>query len=85
MSDTHVELLTSAGRNRERAEWLQFAKLRALRYLNEGDLNQAFASMGSDISKRDDCRVSEVVMSLGLLHLMHNDTANLRSWIEGFN
>lgn len=69
----------------ERAEWLQFAKLRALRYLAERDLDGALASMGSDLNKRDDLRPHPSVMFLGMSHVMRSDVEGLRAWIEGFN
>lgn len=68
----------------ERAEHLAFAKLRALRYLNAGDLPQAYSSMVSDLNKRDDCRPHEAVMRLGMLYLIHSDANAIRDWIEGF-
>ena len=70
---------------RSRDEHLAWAKQRALRYLDEGDLGNAFTSMASDLSKHEELRKIEALMSpIGLLYLMNGDARNLRYWIEGF-
>lgn len=71
---------------RSRDEHLAWAKTRALEYLDRGDLEQAFTSMASDLSKHPELqRVGEHMSSVGLLYLMNRDARQLRRWIEGFN
>lgn len=71
---------------RTREEHLAWAKRRALEYLDAGDLQQAFTSMGSDLSKHPDLKTnaSAVLDQLGLLHVLNGDREGLRRWIEGF-
>ena len=50
-----------------RDEHLEWCKKRALEYLDEGDLQNAFASMGSDLSKHPDFeKILEVMFHSGL-------------------
>lgn len=71
-----------------RSEHLQWAKERALEYLELGDLQNAFASFVSDMRKHDelgghlglDLRI--IVAETGFPMF---DAAGLRRWIEGFN
>jgi hypothetical protein len=72
-----------------RAEHLAWCKRRALEYVTAGDLEQAMASMASDLGKhpdtmhhvRDTCPLG---MSLYLNgHLSAPE--KMRKWIEGFN
>lgn len=70
---------------RTRDEHLAFAKERALKYLDRGELADAFTSMGSDLSKHDELRaIGEKMGQVGLLYLMQRDARRLRAWIEGF-
>ncbi len=71
---------------RDRDTHLAWAKARALEYLDRGDLQQAFTSMLSDLNKHEELRaVGEKMGDIGFLYLMHNDAAQMRYWIEGFN
>ena len=69
---------------RTRDEHLAWAKARALRYLDAGNLQEAFTSMASDLTKHPDLKYSEAVMTMGLMWLINHDAYNLRRWIEGF-
>jgi hypothetical protein len=70
-----------------RAEHLAWCKQRALEYVEAGDLQGAFASMGSDMNKHPETADSPVQMlGMGLLMSGHLDTqAKMRDWINGFN
>lgn len=70
-------------------EHLEWCKKRALEYLDAGELANAFASMGSDLSKHPetalhDTPTGNVLMELGMLHVINHDARELRRWIEGF-
>lgn len=70
-----------------RAEHLAWCKRRALEYVDAGDLNQAFASMGSDLGKHPETRDHSGIM-LGTMMLLggHLSTRqDMRKFIEGFN
>jgi hypothetical protein len=70
---------------RNRDEHLAWAKERALKYLDDGNLRDAYTSMASDLTKHPDFLEIEKLMSpVGLLHLMNYDARELRRWIEGF-
>lgn len=70
-----------------RQEHLDWAKKRAIEYVDEGDLSEALASMVSDLGKHSElydhpARSMMVGMySGGLL----NSQAAMRDFIEGFN
>jgi len=69
-----------------RDEHLAWAKRRALKYLDAGDLLEAFTSMGSDLHKHADLRgIGRLMFPLGMLHVTNGDARELRRWIEGFN
>lgn len=70
-----------------RTEHLNWAKQRALEYLDAGDLNNAFGSMASDLSKHDDFQgpTYDMLTELGMLELMNRNGPGIRRWIEGFN
>lgn len=68
-----------------RAEHLRWCKDRALVYINHGDLNSAFASMGSDLGKHSETAPSQQLMPLGMRYVLDNDANGLRRFIEGFN
>ena len=72
-----------------RDEHLRWAKDRALEYVNSGDLKNAFASFGSDLSKHPDLQDSVVVfreLGMSLFISGHLSTAKqMTDWIEGFN
>jgi hypothetical protein len=68
-----------------RAEHLAWCKQRALEYLDAGDLVNAMASMGSDMSKHPGTRGYPAVLdALAIRYVIDNDAAALRRWIEGF-
>lgn len=70
-----------------RAEHLEWCKRRALQYCDIGDVNQAFASMGSDLGKHPET-AKHGGMELGMMMLIagHLDTPEkMRKFIEGFN
>lgn len=70
-----------------RSEHLAWCKKRALEYVDAGDTEQAFASMGSDLNKHPDTR-GHVGISLGVTLMMAgklNSPAEMRKFIEGFN
>lgn len=68
-----------------RVEHLAWCKARALEYLDEGDLANAVASMGSDLSKHPETKCPDVLMTLGMMLIVQNDATGVRRWIEGFN
>jgi hypothetical protein len=67
-----------------REEHLQWCKHRALEYLDQGDLKNAVASMGSDLGKHEETRKLQPLTMLGMHHLMKGDAREVRRWIEGF-
>lgn len=70
-----------------RAEHLQWCKDRAMEYVNSGDLQQAFASMCSDLNKHDETK-DHAGCRLGIMMLMSgklNTAGEMRKFIEGFN
>lgn len=69
-----------------RAEHLAWCKRRALEYCDIGDVNQAFASMCSDLGKHDKT-ANHGAIELGFQMLMAgllNKPAKMREFIEGF-
>lgn len=72
-----------------RQEHLDWCKERALAYVDEGDLNQAFHSFVSDIRKHPGTAdLMSLVRDLGMPLKMsgHLDTQkDMRGFIEGFN
>ena len=69
-----------------RDEHLAWCKKRALEYLDRGDLQNAIASMSSDLLKHNELKnISTAMMPMGLFFLMHHDAIGARRWIEGFN
>jgi hypothetical protein len=70
-----------------RAEHLAWCKERALEYADMGDVANAMASLGSDLSKHPETRGHsgmELMMMLAMGgHL--DSPAELRKFIEGFN
>ena len=69
-----------------RDEHLTWCKERALEYVDRGELDNAVASMGSDLGKHEDTRnpANNGLLMLGLMHVMDGDAAAVRRWIEGF-
>ena len=70
-----------------RAEHLQWAKDRALQYVESGDLEGAYASMASDLGKHPET-ANHVAIGLGVRLLIagHLSTREkMREFINGFN
>ena len=66
-----------------RHEHLEWAKKRALEYVEAGDNHNAVMSMLSDLRKHEDTAGS---VELGfILAPFHGTAEDTRSWIEGFN
>ena len=69
-----------------RAEHLAWAKERALEYVDAGDLNNAFASMCSDLRKHPDTK-DHVGAGLGMMLLLGgrlSTVREMREFIDGF-
>lgn len=70
-----------------RQEHLDWAKRRALEYLDAGQPDQAIASMMSDLRKHESWATHDgflaTMFMVGMLDV--NDPARLRTWILGFN
>jgi len=70
-----------------REQHLEWCKRRALEYVDSGDLNQALASMGSDLGKHEETR-NHAGIKLGMMMLMSGQLSTpdkMRKFIEGFN
>ena len=70
-----------------RAEHLKWCKDRALEYLDAGDLNQAFTSFQSDMTKHPETK-NHAALQIAILLLFggHLSTdKEMRDWINGFN
>ena len=68
-----------------REEHLQWAKTRALEYVESGDLVDAVISMASDLQKHEDIRMPPAeLIQIGILETRRGTEA-VRHWIEGFN
>jgi len=70
-----------------RNEHVQWCQNRALEYLDRGDLDNAFASMMSDITKHKETS-NHVGIELGMdLRIIGglSTTNEMRRWITGFN
>ncbi len=70
-----------------RTEHLQWCKDRALAYVDDRNLNEAFASFSSDMCKHADTE-SHSALELGTMLFFggYLDTADkMRKWINGFN
>ena len=70
-----------------RVEHLEWCKTRALKYVEAGDPEMAFASMVSDLRKHTDTR-HHAGAELGMLYMMSGlfrSSRDMRAWIEGFN
>ena len=70
-----------------RAQHLAWCKQRALEYVDAGDLNQAFASMCSDLSKHPETE-GHPAMVFGMSSLSNGGLSTegqMRRFINGFN
>jgi len=73
--------------NTSREEHLKWCKERALKYVDEGDLGQAFGSFQNDMRKHKDT-YDHIALNLGTMLLMSNNlqtARQMREWIIGFN
>lgn len=70
-----------------RQEHLDWCKKRALEYVDHGDLQNAVASMMSDLRKHPETESSTngILGQLGLIAAMSNDEREVRRYITGFN
>jgi len=71
----------------ERSEHLRWCKTRALEYVKTGDLEEAFASMISDLGKHEETH-GALIIDLGFTlkiggHLA--TTQQMKDWINGHN
>jgi hypothetical protein len=68
-----------------REEHLRECKRCALEYLDVGDVQNAIASMMSDLGKHDETRrLNPFIQQMGLAVAMSGDPLQARRWIEGF-
>lgn len=70
-----------------REEHLQWAKNRALEYVKAGDLNNAWASMASDLGKHPELE-NHAGINLGMMMFMSghlNTSQEMEKFINGFN
>jgi hypothetical protein len=70
-----------------RADHLDWCKTRALQYIDQGDVQGAFASMASDLGKHPKT-ADHIGIQLGMMQLMGGmlSTADeMRRFIDGFN
>lgn len=68
-----------------RDEHLEDCKRRALEYLDAGDVQNAIASMLSDLNKHEDTKnYNKFLGSLGLTIAASGDIQQARRFIEGF-
>jgi hypothetical protein len=70
-----------------RAEHLAWCKQRALEYIDNGDVSNAWASMASDLTKHPETE-NHAAIQLGMMMLMSghlNSAPEMRKFIEGFN
>jgi len=70
-----------------RHEHLRWCKERALEYVDCGDVDHAFASMASDLSKHPETQGHSAI-KLGMMLIMNgnlNTVDEMRKFIDGFN
>lgn len=70
-----------------RQEHLQWCKDRALEYVNQNDINQAFASFQSDMTKHPETN-GHMALEMGTMLLLGghlSTTKQMSDWITGFN
>jgi hypothetical protein len=68
----------------DRERYVEGCKERARELLAEGDVQSAIASMISDMNKREDCKVAEVLVVLGVLIATRMDEFEAQRFVEGF-
>ena len=67
-----------------REEHLAWCKQQALEYVDAGDLEQAVASMGSDLGKHPELGCNPYLLMQGALSAGAGYVEEVRRWIEGF-
>jgi hypothetical protein len=68
-----------------RDEHLAWCKKRALEYLDRGELENAVASMGSDLRQHAEfIGIVDKLMPLALHYVINHDSDGARRWIVGF-
>lgn len=67
-----------------REEHLAWCKERALEYWRAGDLQNAVASMGSDLGKHPETQPATSLLALGMMFLIRQDAKGVHDWIVGF-
>jgi hypothetical protein len=68
-------------------EHIAWCKKRALEYLERGNVQEAFTSMLSDLSKHPETKIhvgSEIGVGMMLIPGWINNPVEVRRWIEGF-
>ena len=71
----------------DRQEHLEWCKKRAIEYVDNGDIQDAYVSMTSDLNKHPETHGHQAIQ-LGVMLMMggHLSTANeMRKFINGFN
>lgn len=70
-----------------RQEHIEWCKQRAMEYVDAGDIDNAFASMASDLGKHPETS-GHVAISLGMQMIMGgmiSTPEEMRKFIDGFN
>ena len=69
-----------------REEHLDWCKGRALEYVKRGELQNAVASMLSDLTKHDETmQAGQMMRPIGLHEAVNGTPDSVRRFIEGFN
>lgn len=71
-----------------REEHLKWCKERALEYVRNGKIQDAFTSMASDLMKHPETAHHKSTIEFGMKLFMNgsiNTEGSMRKWIEGFN
>lgn len=82
-----MNLISNEENTMNRKEYLEWCKQRAIEYLNEGDVKNAWASMCSDLQKHEETKGHPAIM-LGMMMVMGNQlstTKEMKDFILGFN
>jgi len=72
---------------KKRSEHLDWCKGRALSYVEQGNLPDAFASFQSDMTKHPET-ANHLALQLGTMLLLSGNLSNsqqMKNWILGFN
>lgn len=71
----------------KREDHLQWCKERAIKYVDNNDLKNAFASFQSDMGKHEET-AHHMALQMGTMLLLSGNLDNdhqMREWINGFN